>query len=575
FEAGSQTGGNWRYHNDNGMSSAYRSLRAKSSSRCMQYGTFPMPDDYPDYPGHELIARYLDDFVEHFGFRERIQFRTEVTEVRQAAGAGWDVTVRHRDTGTLRTQQYGAVLVANGHHWDPRYPEPVLPGADTFAGEQIHSHGYHTPEPFAGKRVVVVGIGNSGCDVAAECAEVAGRTVLSVRRGVHVVPQYLCGRPTDYLTQWRLGTRAPLAMQSAAVAAMVRLSQGSLTKYGLPKPDHQVHRGPPTLSDSLPGKLASGAITVRPAIERFRGESVCFTDGTVEQADVVIYCTGYKISFPFLDSSLVGADDECVALYHRVIPPSLPGLYLIGLVQPIGAIMPLAEIQSEWVADLLQGRATLPPRDEMEREIASYRAATANRYARASRHDIQVDFLRYVREISRERRVSASCGWRSRTSRYKARPSDPETCDATGADAKDRSVMTEPRVLLSGLGIPESPRWHDGRLWFCNWIDRQVMAVDMDGKAEVMVCRDPASHPMGYSIDWLPDGRLLTTGDKVRRQEPDGSMAVHAEQRANEIVVDVRGNAYINGADFDFVGGAPPQPGYIKVITPDGQLRQV
>jgi sugar lactone lactonase YvrE len=135
--------------------------------------------------------------------------------------------------------------------------------------------------------------------------------------------------------------------------------------------------------------------------------------------------------------------------------------------------------------------------------------------------------------------------------------------------------MPEPKILLGGLGIPESPRWHEGRLWFCNWIDRQVMAVDVDGTAEVMLTRDPASYPMGYSIDWLPDGRLLTTGDKVRRQEPDGSMAVHAGQRANEIVVDARGNAYVNGADFDFVAGAPPKPGYIKLVTPDGQLRQV
>jgi sugar lactone lactonase YvrE len=133
--------------------------------------------------------------------------------------------------------------------------------------------------------------------------------------------------------------------------------------------------------------------------------------------------------------------------------------------------------------------------------------------------------------------------------------------------------MPEPKILLSGLGIPESPRWHEGRLWFCNWIDQQVVAVGPDGTPEVMPAR--GDRPMGYSIDWLPDGRLLITGDKLQRQEPGGSMITHARQPANEIVVDGRGNVYLNGADFDFAGGEAPKPGYIKLITPDGELRQV
>jgi sugar lactone lactonase YvrE len=136
-------------------------------------------------------------------------------------------------------------------------------------------------------------------------------------------------------------------------------------------------------------------------------------------------------------------------------------------------------------------------------------------------------------------------------------------------------IMSEPEVLLSGLGIPESPRWHEGRLWFCNWIERQVVAVGMDGAAEVMATREPDSYPMGYSIDWLADGRLLVTGDKLCRQEPDGSLVTHAEQGGNEIVVDGRGNIYLNGADFNFPAGEEPKPGYIKLLTPDGRLRQV
>lgn len=133
--------------------------------------------------------------------------------------------------------------------------------------------------------------------------------------------------------------------------------------------------------------------------------------------------------------------------------------------------------------------------------------------------------------------------------------------------------MSEPKVLLTGLGIPESPRWHDGRLWFCNWIDRQIVAVDMDGTTEVMPA--PVEILMGWSIDWLPDGRLLMTGDKLRRQEPDGSVVIVADKGGNEIVVDGRGNTYVNGADFDFAGGEAPKPGYIKLVTPDGTVRQV
>src|SRR5215469_6353458 len=402
FEAGSVVGGNWRYGNDNGMSSAYRSLQAKSSRRGMQYASFPMPDDYPDYLNHGLIAKYQDDFVDHFGFRGKIQFRTEVIKASPGPGSGWNVTVRQRDTGAVRTERYGALLVANGHHWDPQYPEPVVPGAATFAGEQLHSHDYRAPEPFAGKHVLVVGIGNSASDVAAECSQVAARTMLSVRRGVHIVPRYLLGRPTDHLTFSRLGTRLPLALQRTSVSLMLRIAQGQVARYGLPRPDHQLLCGPPIVTDSLLSKLEQRDIVVKPAIRRFDGHDVWFTDGSTERADVVIYCTGYKVSFPFLDEDLIGAD-HVVRLYRRVIPPSLPGLYYIGLVQPIGAIMPIAEAQSQWVADLLEGRATLPSQVQMHREITGYRRAAARRYGPSAKHAIQVDFLAYLREIRRER----------------------------------------------------------------------------------------------------------------------------------------------------------------------------
>jgi dimethylaniline monooxygenase (N-oxide forming) len=420
FEAGSSVGGNWRYNNDSGMSSAYRSLHAKSSRRGMQYAALPMPGNYPDYLSHEMIVKYLDDFVDHFGFRGKIHFRTEVTKVKPAMDGGWDVTVRRRDTGAERTGRYASVLVANGHHWDPRYPEPAFPGAGTFTGEQIHSRCYRTPEPYAGKRVLVLGIGNSACDVATDCCQVAARTLLAMRRGAHIVPKYLLGLPTDHLTLMRLGAKAPLWLQRSAVALLVRIAQGSVTKRGLPKPDHRLLCAPPTVSDSLLSRLHHGDIAVRPVIDRFDGNRVCFTDGSAEQVDAVIYCTGYKISFPFLDQALINTSTTEIPLYHRVVPPKLAGLYFIGLVQPIGAIMPIAEIQSQWVADLLQGRATLPQEQEMNREIARYRAATARRYIHSTRPAIQVDFLTYLREIRKERQAGARSNGVSR-----AIPADP------------------------------------------------------------------------------------------------------------------------------------------------------
>jgi hypothetical protein len=407
FETGSAVGGNWRYDNDNGMSSAYRSLHAKSSKLGMQYASFPMPDAYPDYLSHSLITKYLDDFVDHFGFRSRIQFGTEVIRADPLGDGRWDVKVRQRDTGLTQNERYGALLVANGHHWDPRYPEPGFPGADEFTGVQMHSRSYRTPQQFAGKRLLVLGIGNSACDVAADCSQVADRTLLAMRRGAHVMPKKVFGMPLDHLTLMRLGSRAPLRVQAGAVSLLVRLARGGVTKYGLPVPDRGMLRAPFAVSDNLLSALGQGDIVVKPTIDRFDGDMVRFADGSAERVDAVIYCTGYKISFPFLDRAPIDGENGEVPLYRRVVPPALPGLYFIGLVQPIGAIMPVAELQSMWVADLLDGRASLPPEAEMRREIARYRDLTVRRYGPDARHAISVDFQPYRREIARERRASA------------------------------------------------------------------------------------------------------------------------------------------------------------------------
>jgi cation diffusion facilitator CzcD-associated flavoprotein CzcO len=405
FEKGSEVGGNWRYENDNGMSSAYRSLHINTSRNLMAYATYPMPEDYPDYPNHFQIARYFDDYVDHFGLREKIRFRTEVVSV-EPAGGEWEVTVEGAD-GSRETNRYRAVLVANGHHWDARWPEPPFPGADEFEGEQIHVHHYREPEVLVGKRVLVLGIGNSATDIAVESSRIADATFLAMRRGAYVLPKYLNGKPTDESASPVL-TRLPLPVQRFFIGRMLGLAAGDMTAYGLPKPDHKLLEAHPTVSAELLSRLGHGDIAVRPNIERFAGgRTVRFAGGSEEEIDLVVYCTGYKISFPFFAEDLVAAADNRLPLYRRVASVEHPGLYFVGLIQPLGAIMPIAEAQAEWVADLLSGRAALPSPIEMREAIAAEERKMRKRYVASKRHTIQVDFHPYLRQISRERKKAA------------------------------------------------------------------------------------------------------------------------------------------------------------------------
>jgi dimethylaniline monooxygenase (N-oxide forming) len=396
FEKGSGVGGNWRYMNDNGMSSAYRSLHINTSRRMMQYAAYPMPPEYPDYPSHWEIARYFDDYVDHFGLRERITFNTAVTNVEPAAEGGWDVTT---DTG--ETRRYDAVMVANGHHWDPR--RPWFPGE--FDGEVMHAHDYKTPEGFGDKDVVVVGFGNSAVDIACEAGRVARNTYLAARRGSHVIPKYMRGKPTDEVTP-SLFTRLPIKFGLRLLERDLRRVQGPMTDYGLPEPDHRVGEAHPTLSSELLPAIGHGRVKPKPNIQRLEGSHVRFADGSLVHADKIVYCTGYKITFPFFSPDLLKADENEVRFYRHVVDPDHPGLYFIGLIQPLGAIMPIAERQSEWIADVVEGKAGLPSPEKMREEIERHRRRMAKRYVRSPRHTIQVDFHPYMRELDRERKRS-------------------------------------------------------------------------------------------------------------------------------------------------------------------------
>ena len=405
FEKGSMVGGNWRYENDNGQSSAYRSLHINSARKLMSYRAFPMPDDYPDYPSHWQVAKYFDDYVEHFGLREGIDFNTEVLAA-EPVDDEWEVTIEDA-AGERRTERYRAVLVANGHHWNPRWPEPAFPGSEEFTGEQIHVHHYREPDVLVGKRVLVLGIGNSAVDVAVESSRIGEKTFLAMRRGAYVIPKFLGGKPVDEATP-PVATLLPLSVRRLFMSRLLKLTVGEVTDYGLPKPVHKLLEAHPTVSSELLPRIGHGDIAIKPNIERFAGgNAVRFVDGSEEEIDLVVYCTGYRIDFPFLPPRVFEAKDNRMPLYKRVAEVDNPGLFFIGFVQPLGPIMPISEAQSEWVADLLQNRAALPAAEEMRSEISAHEKAMKKRFVASKRHTIEVDFHPYLREIRRERKRSA------------------------------------------------------------------------------------------------------------------------------------------------------------------------
>jgi dimethylaniline monooxygenase (N-oxide forming) len=400
FEKSDRVGGNWVFGNRNGMSSAYRSLHINTSRERMEYSDFPMPLAYPDFPHHTQIAKYFDDYVDHFGFRDKIEFETGVERAGRRSDGVWELAL---DNGEQR--RYDMLLVANGHHWNPRWPEPAYPGE--FGGVQMHSHHYVENTDFKDKNVLVVGIGNSAMDIAVESSFVARRTFISSRRGAYILPKYLFGRPLDQIGVNALTPMLPFAFRRGILMAMYRLGVGRVTDYGLPEPDHKIGEAHPTISADFLNRIAHGEMTWKPNVESLGGDSVRFEDGSVEPIDVIVWCTGYKVTFPFFDEDFISAPDNDLPLYRRVFKPGIDNLAFISLLQPLGATMPLAEAQGRWIAAYLRGEYHLPPHDAMEADMEAERAKMFKRYVASKRHTMQVDFDNYLYALGKELKAGA------------------------------------------------------------------------------------------------------------------------------------------------------------------------
>jgi cation diffusion facilitator CzcD-associated flavoprotein CzcO len=316
-----------------------------------------MPRSYPDFPHHTQMAQYFADYVERFGLDRWITFETGVSRAERGGDGVWTVSL---DSG--ETRHYDALLVANGHHWDPRWPEPAYPGR--FDGVEMHSHWFVDAGDFRDKNVLVVGMGNSAMDIAVESSFVADRTFISGRRGEHVVPKYVFGRPVDQIAVSPLTPLIPFPVRHAVFRAIYRVAVGRVEDYGLPKPDHRLLESHPTLSADFLGRVAQREVTWKPEIAALAEDRVRFVDGREEPIDVIVWATGYKVTFPFFDPDFISAPDNELFLYRRVFKPGIDNLFFI--------------------------------------------ARLRRRYVASKRHTMEVDFDDYLYALRRELKAGAS-----------------------------------------------------------------------------------------------------------------------------------------------------------------------
>jgi len=393
FEASDEVGGNWYFQNPNGVSSAYRSLHIDISKPSISFRDFPMPERYPDYPHHTHIFEWLRDYADAFALRERIRFNTRVARAERGVEGGWLITLHD---GT--TEAFDALLVCNGHHWDPRFP--AFSGG--FEGPQIHSHDYVDPSnplELQGKRVLVVGIGNSAVDIVSELARktVADTVFLSTRSGAYVIPKYIFGRPADQVV--KTNPRIPVSLQRRLASVLPRVFSGRMEDFGLPTPNHKFLDAHPTVSSELLGRLGAGDAVAKGDVAELLGDRVRFTDGSVEAVDAIIYATGYNVSFPFFDPEFLAAPENRLPLYKRMLKPGIDDLAFIGLGQPIPTIFPFSELQSKLAARWLSGDWAPPPPAEMEQEIVRDEAFHTGHFTDKPRHTMQLEWYGFQHEL--------------------------------------------------------------------------------------------------------------------------------------------------------------------------------
>jgi hypothetical protein len=396
-------GGVWASQDTAGLTHAWAALTLNSPRGWFELSDHPMPRSWPDFPRADQVSAYLDGCLDRYGIRDRFEWNTGVVRTEPRPDGGWRVTLT-----TGETRDFAAVVVANGHHNEPLLPD--FPGA--FSGGTRHSQSYRNREQYAGKRVLVVGFGNSGSQIAADISAVAEATVLSIRRGGYVLPHYARGLRIDRAMPSWLGflvnAYLPRSVAGPLLTAYYRLVVGPPTRSGLPRPDHHFGAALPTVTADLPARIDAGLVRLRPQVARLAGSSVEFTDGSREDVDEIVYCTGYRTTTPFLDADVFDSDDNRVPLYHRVFHPEHPSLYFVGFLQAVGwGFLPLFEAQARLVAAHLRGTYALPDPARMRSAIAADLDRVRRDFVDSSRNRYQMNGAVYRHECRVELRRGA------------------------------------------------------------------------------------------------------------------------------------------------------------------------
>jgi hypothetical protein len=345
FDASADLGGVWNFAQPSG--GVYESTHLISSKRMTQFRDWPMPAEFPEYPSHGQALSYLRSYAEQFNLLPLIQFSTRVQAVEKSE-AHW--LVRFAE-GT--TRRYRGVIIANGHHRVPNLPE--IPGE--FRGELLHSHDYKSAAQLRGKRVLVIGAGNSGCDIAVEAAQQAASCTLSMRRGYHIVPKFLRGYPIDQWGELLQRWRVPLFLRRWILARGTYTGLGRPANFGLPTPDHRLLETHPLINSQLMYYAGHGRIQPKPGVARFDGHDVVFSNNTRAAFDLVIAATGYQIDFPFIAREALNWRDGMPRLYLHAFHPHDDSLFVAGMIQPDSGQWGLTDLQARLMALYLRARA--------------------------------------------------------------------------------------------------------------------------------------------------------------------------------------------------------------------------